>query len=304
MPAKKQYNHKMFKHLSDSTKKYKIFLIGADGFLSRAMLRRWNRRKVICASRRGKTKTSEAINWDLAEPAPQFDLQSGDVVVMAAALTSLEACEKNRQLAHRVNVEAPAEVAGLCARKGAKLIFLSSSAVFDGEKAFPSETDVPCPVTEYGRNKAEAERLIQTSGAKFMILRLTKVLSLSDGYLAGLMRALAQGQQVEASPDLPVAPLSLHWAVEAINRCLNFEETGIFHLSPKDDTNYYEMARKAAKMYGYPVPLIVKQKLAALRKLLPQIPRNALLSTKKAASELGLAVPMWSAALEKEETWD
>ena len=242
--------------------------------------------------------------WDLVKPMPNFSLQAGDVVLMAAALTSLEACEKNPQLAHRVNVEAPVEVAGLCARKGARVIFLSSSAVFDGEKAFPSETGTPCPVTEYGRNKAEAEVLIQTSGAKFLILRLTKVLSLSDGYLAGLMRALAQGQRVEASPDLPVAPLSLHWAVEAITRFLNFEESGIFHLSPKDDTNYYEMARKAAEMYSYPVSLIVKQKLPDLKKLLRHIPRNAALSPTKAASQLGLAVPMWNAALEKEETWD
>ena len=53
--------------------------------------------------------------WDLVKPMHNFSLQAGDVVVMAAALTSLEACEKNRQLAHRVNVGAPAEVAGLCA---------------------------------------------------------------------------------------------------------------------------------------------------------------------------------------------
>jgi hypothetical protein len=64
------------------------------------------------------------------------------------------------------------------------------------------------------------------------------------------------------------------------------------------------MARKAAEMYGYPVSLIVKQKLQDLEKLLPQIPRNAALSPKKAASQLGLAVHMWNAALEKEVTWD
>jgi dTDP-4-dehydrorhamnose reductase len=279
-----------------------ILLVGGDGLIGKALQRRWGAEKLLCTSRKLQTQSTGTLMWDLVQPMPNFSLQAGDVVLMAAALTSLEGCEKNRQLAHRVNVEAPAEVAGLCARKGARLTFLSSSAVFDGEKAFPSETDTPCPVTEYGRNKAEAERLIQTSGAKFMILRLTKVLSLSDGYLAGLMRALAQGQRVEASPDLPVAPLSLHWAVEAITRFLNFEESGIFHLSPKDDTNYYEMARKAAEMYGYPVSLIVKQKLAYMQKLLPQIPRNAALSPKKAVSQLGLAVPMWTAALEKEET--
>ena len=281
-----------------------ILLVGGDGLIGKALQRRWGAEKLLTTSRKLQTQSTGTLMWDLVQPMPNFSLQAGDLVVMAAALTYLEGCEKNPQLAHRVNVEAPVEVAGLCGRNGAKLIFLSSSAVFDGERAFPNETDAPCPMTEYGRSKAEAERLIQASGAKYLILRLTKVLSLSDGYLAGLMRALAQGQQVEASPDLPVAPLSLRWTVDTITRCLNFEESGIFHLSPKDDTSYYEIAREAAKMYGHPMSLIVKQKLAALQKLLPQIPRNASLSTKKAASELGLAVPMWNAALEKEETWD
>jgi len=277
-----------------------ILVVGGDGLIGKALQRRWGAEKLLCTTRKLKTQSTGTAVWDLAQPMPNFSLQAGDVVVMAAALTSLAGCEKNRQLAYRVNVEAPVEVANLCARKGAKLIFLSSSAVFDGERPFPKETDAPCPVTEYGRNKAEAERLIQTSGAKFMILRLTKVLSLSEGYLAGLMRALAQGHQVEASADLPVAPLSLRWTVDTITRCLNFEESGIFHLSPKDDTNYYEMARKAAEMYAYSVSLIVKQKLADLQKLLPQIPRNAALLPKKAADQLGLAVPIWNVALEKE----
>jgi len=234
---------------------------------------------------------------------PNLSVQPGDVVVMAAALTSLEACEKNPQLAHRVNVEAAAEVAGLCARRGARLIFLSSSSVFDGVKALPKETDDPRPVTRYGRNKAEAERLIQTSGAKFQILRLTKVLSLSEGYLAGLMRALSQGQRVEASPDLPVAPLSLHWVVEAITRFLNFKESGIFHLSPIDESSYYELARTAAKIYGFDEALIQKQRIEDVRKKIVFIPRHAGLSTKLTSAKMGTVLPTWVNAVNKALLW-
>ncbi|NBP01874.1 MAG: hypothetical protein EBU90_17395, partial [Proteobacteria bacterium] len=100
-----------------------ILLVGGDGLIGKALQRRWGAEKLRTTSRKLQTQSTGTLMWDLVQPMPDFSLQAGDVVLMAAALTSLEGCEKNRQLAHRVNVEAPAEVAGLCARKGARLIF-------------------------------------------------------------------------------------------------------------------------------------------------------------------------------------
>ena len=275
-----------------------ILLVGGDGLIGKALQCRWGAEKLLCTSRRLKTQSTGTLMWDLVKPMPNFSLQAGDVVLMAAALTSLEACEKNGQLAHRVNVEAPVEVAGLCARKGARLIFLSSSAVFGGQQAFPEENDKLCPVNEYGRTKAEAEKRIQDSGATHLILRLTKVLNPAGGYLAGLLRALSQGERVKASPDLPVAPLSLPWTLDVITRCLSFSENGIYHLSPRNETNFFNLAEKAALKHGLKRSLIQRQPLAELQQRLPQIPKHAALAAKQSATKLGMSFPFWEKAVD------
>lgn len=276
-----------------------MFLIGCDGLIGKALQTQWFHGNLIFTSRRVETQASSKMIWDLTTPIPPFSLHSEDVVVLAAAMTSVEACEKNPKLAHRVNVEAAVEVADLCAQRGARLVFLSSSAVFDGTKINANESDETCPQNEYGRTKAEAERLIHASGARYLILRLTKVLNPAGGYLASLLQSLAQGQRVKASPDLPVAPLSLSWVVGAITKCLDFKEGGIFHLSPKNETNYFDLAEKAAIKYGLNQSLIQRQPLAELHQRLPQIYPHAALNTKKAGAELGLSFPLWEEALDK-----
>lgn len=278
-------------------RKTNVLLIGGDGLIGRTIRHQCNVGQLTCINRRAEPENSSAEIWDLANPIPQFSLEPEDVVVLAAAITSVEDCEQNPTLAYRINVQAVEEVAQLCASRGARLLFLSSSAVFDGQQAFPEENDQTCPVNEYGRTKAEAEKRIQDSGATHLILRLTKVLNPAGGYLAGLLRALSQGERVKASPDLPVAPLSLSWAVEAITRCLGFSENGIYHLSPKNETSYFDLAEKAALKHGLKQSLIQRQPLAELQQRLPQIPKHAALAAKQTAPKLGMSFPLWEEAV-------
>lgn len=278
--------------------KANILLIGGDGLIGRAIRHQCKVGQLTCINRRAEPENSSGGIWDLANPIPQFSAQPEDVVVLAAAMTSVEDCEKNPTLAYRINVKAAEEVAQLCASRGAKLVFLSSSAVFDGQRAYPAETDETCPVNEYGRTKAEAEKRIQDSGATHLILRLTKVLNPAGGYLAGLLRALSQGERVKASPDLPVAPLSLPWTVDVITRCLDFSKNGIYHLSPKDETNYFDLAEKVAVKNGFKRSLIQRQPLAELQQRLPQIPEHAALAAQQTATKLGMSFPFWEEAVD------
>lgn len=279
-------------------RKANILLIGGDGLIGRAIRHQCKVGQLTCINRQAEPQNTSAGIWDLTNPIPRFSLQPEDVVVLAAAITSVEDCEKNPTLAYRVNVKAVEEVARFCASRGARLLFLSSSAVFDGRQAFPEENSEPCPVNEYGRTKTEAEKRIQDSGAMHLILRLTKVFSPAGGYLGGLLRALSQGERVRASPDLPVAPLSLPWAAEAIIRCLSFSENGIYHLSPRNETNFFDLAEKAALKHGLKRSLIERQPLAELQERHPQIPKHAALAARQTATKLGMSFPFWEEAID------
>lgn len=84
-----------------------------------------------------------------------------DVVFHLAAMTDVDACEQAPAEAWRVNAEGTAHVVEACRRIGALVVYPSSIAVFDGEKAEPyTEEDVPYPANAYGRSKLGGEQAV------------------------------------------------------------------------------------------------------------------------------------------------
>ncbi len=84
-----------------------------------------------------------------------------DVVFHLAAMTDVDACEQAPAEAWRVNAEGTAHVVEACRRIGALIVYPSSIAVFDGEKAEPyTEEDAPCPANAYGRSKLGGEQAV------------------------------------------------------------------------------------------------------------------------------------------------
>ncbi|SDW70184.1 dTDP-4-dehydrorhamnose reductase [Amycolatopsis xylanica] len=81
-----------------------------------------------------------------------------DVVLHLAAETSLEICENDPAHAMSTNAEAVRRVALSCRRNGARMVYISTAGVFDGEKDDPyTEADAPRPINWYGRSKAVGE---------------------------------------------------------------------------------------------------------------------------------------------------
>jgi dTDP-4-dehydrorhamnose reductase len=81
-----------------------------------------------------------------------------DSVFHLAAMTDVDACERAPADAWRVNAEGTAHIAQVCHAIGALLVFPSSIAVFDGEKAEPyTEDDLPRAANLYGRTKLAGE---------------------------------------------------------------------------------------------------------------------------------------------------
>ena len=94
-----------------------------------------------------------------------------DVVVHAAAIGSVDFAEKHQAQTHAVNVGGTTIVAACCKDFGARLIYISSNAVFDGTRPLYSETDPVSPINYYGQLKVEAERITATCGVPCAIVR-------------------------------------------------------------------------------------------------------------------------------------
>jgi dTDP-4-dehydrorhamnose reductase len=101
-----------------------------------------------------------------------FDSFKPDLVIHLAALTDVDVCEKDPNLAYQVNAIGSQLIALACQKHNAELVYLSSVSVFGGEKheAY-TEFDTPYPVSHYSRSKYQGELIVQSLLHRYYIVR-------------------------------------------------------------------------------------------------------------------------------------
>jgi dTDP-4-dehydrorhamnose reductase len=130
----------------------KVLILGATGLLGKALVREWIGDEVLAMGSR------DVDIRDLAKVREIVENARPDWIVLAAAYTDVDGCESHRELAFSVNRDGAVNVAKAARQAGARLIFLSSDYVFDGQKTSPYEVDDKRnPQSVYGHSKAEAE---------------------------------------------------------------------------------------------------------------------------------------------------
>jgi len=89
-------------------------------------------------------------------------LSGADVVCHLAAVSGVDDCDKNADLAYEVNVQGTNNVAWFCRKTGAAMAFPFSMAVLGDPQSFPITADQPRdPLNWYGRTKAISEQAIK-----------------------------------------------------------------------------------------------------------------------------------------------
>lgn len=227
-------------------------VVGADGGIGRVLLDRLGAAgapAVGTTRRRGE----KGLFLDLAADPDEWRLPARvEVAYLCAAATSMARCQADPAGTRLVNVKRTLRLADLLRDRGAHVVFLSSNQVFDGGRPFPTETDPPCPVSEYGRQKAEVERalLSATQATTAAVVRLTKVVAPDWPLLRGWAERLRRGESVEAFHDMVMAPLRVEMAAELLLHLGRHREVGLFHISGDRDVSYATAARLAAEAVG------------------------------------------------------
>lgn len=232
----------------------RALVIGVDGAIGAALAPAlaadgW---RVAGTSRRGRPG---ALPLDLMDVPDAVSLPAADAVFLCAAMTRQADCRDDPVRAARVNRDAPLRLAEAVAGRAGRLVFLSSSAVFDGRAPRRGAADPPCPLNDYGRMKAEAEAaVLATPGGT--VVRLTKVLHGGLPLLRGWCEALRRGERIRAFADLAMAPVALEDAASALVRigraAVTAGEAGVFQISATKDITYLDAARHIARRLGLP----------------------------------------------------
>jgi len=180
-----------------------------------------------------------------------------DAVVHAAAIANIDFCETNREMAEAINVESTRCLAGICREIGAKLIFCSTDAVFDGKRKYYTEEDLPAPVNYYADTKLRAEQIVLAAGNTNVVARLALVIGLpvmgkGNSFLADILEKLKTGASMKFPLNEIRTPVDVLTLGAALNELAAGEFGGIIHLAGNTRIDRYEMARQIALISGFP----------------------------------------------------
>lgn len=192
-----------------------------------------------------------------------------DAIIHTAAMTNVDTCHEQRELALQLNVAAVDTLVKLCEEHNIQLIHLSTDFIFDGENGPYDELAVPNPVSYYGETKLKAEELIRKSNAKWVILRTILVYGIvSDMSRSNIVLwakgALAKGEPINVVNDQFRMPTLAEDLADACLLAVEHNAEGVFHISGKDMMSVVELVKRVADFYKLDQSLINEVNSASL----------------------------------------
>ena len=172
-------------------------------------------------------------------------------VLHVGAMTSVADAHARPDVAHCVNVVATRILAEAAQNVGARFILSSTDMVFDGEAAPYREDDPPSPISNYGRTKAEAER-VTAYFDDTLVVRLPLMYGFACGprntTFAQQVAALGEGRPLRLFTDEFRTPIWLADAAVALIALARSDQTGIIHVAGPKRLSRYEMVEQCARL--------------------------------------------------------
>ena len=192
---------------------------------------------------------------DFEETSKVIGKHKPSIVIHLAAETDVDRCERDTAHAYSVNAIGAYNVAVADKNVGAKMVYISTSAVFDGfGKEHYNENDKPDPQYFYGRSKYIGEALVKDISDNYIIARVCGVfgggLKKDQKFVSKIINQIKQAgcKEIKVVNDTFVSPTFGKDLVEHLKYLIKKDEKGIFHLSNKGACSRYDMAVKIAEV--------------------------------------------------------
>lgn len=219
-----------------------------------------------------------------------------DVILHAAAMTNVNLCEIRPELAWKINVAGTRAVSSAAKITDARMIFISTDYVFDGNKKEPyREEDETNPLNVYGRTKVEGEEIVRKLD-KSLIVRTSWLYGGAGRNFVSTMLNLAQKQsEVRVVTDQVGAPTSYPDLSEALAHVVEKNVEGVLHITNSGCCSWFEFAKAVFEEKNIKVDVIPVSseefKRAATR------PSNSRFSSARFEGTTGYVMRSWRSAL-------
>lgn len=227
-----------------------FLVVGGSGYLGQALLGKLGKKGVGTYSRNvipGGLKFVAAND----EFEKLLDNAGSDVawIVFLHGISSPDVCARDPIGTRKINVLATKSLALRAYDRGIKSVFLSSDYVYDGRLGMRTETDLCCPTTEYGRQKAELEDWFLKNLDQSLVLRSSKIVSGHSGthsVLGQWVDEFLKGSVLRCATDQIFSPMHVDDTVESILHLCDGNYKGLFNVCGTEAISRYALCQALA----------------------------------------------------------
>jgi dTDP-4-dehydrorhamnose reductase len=270
----------------------RLLVTGASGLLGSKIVELAREDYEIIPLHNTKPLHPNSLRLDITDQNQVFSLFSKlepDIVIHTASETNVDKCETEKEHAWKINVEGTHNITSGCNKTGAKLAYISTDYVFDGEKGFYIEEDKPNPINYYGVTKLKGENQVIQHCKNYAILRTSVLYSWhpwKQNFATWIINELRQNKEITVVEDhynTPTLADNLaEMAIEAILKDLQ----GVYHACGSERIGRYEFARQIARAFDLNQNLIRPTRMEQLTAWIAKRPRDSSLNTNKIRSQL------------------
>lgn len=273
----------------------------------------------------GDVLAADRATLDLSQPdrlSAALGLMRPNLIINPAAYTAVDKAEQERDLAFRVNAEAPGAIATWAARNGVPMLHFSTDYVFDGSGETPwREDSATNPLSTYGASKLAGEQAIIEAGGSHLIVRTSWIYaSRGKNFLTTMVRLAKERGELRVVADQIGAPTSARMIAEIVAGLLGqgiseppHLETvheafarahGLLHLCAAGETSWHGFASAILEgLRARDVPLAATRvtPIETVDYPTPATrPKNSRLALDRLHSVFGIEPSSWEQSLQRE----
>lgn len=268
----------------------KFFITGGSGLLGEriATVADSEHELILSHNSNPRENTIQCDITDEDEVKNVVGRQKPDVIIHCAAMTNVDLCEDKVDDAYNINANATGYLAKAAEDINAKIIYVSTDFVFDGEKGNYKEDDAVNPLGIYAKSKYQGEVQLQEFSTNWAIARVSVLYGWHErmNFTSWIVDELRKENEINIVTDQINSPTYADNAAEAMFEIAHQDKNGIFHTAGNDLISRYDFSRLVAECFDLDENLINPITSENFVQKAPR-PRDSSLNVSKIEKKLG-----------------
>lgn len=271
----------------------KVLVTGVKGQLGYDVVKLLTDRDIEC---RGVDKEE----FDLTDKEQVIDYilaYKPNAVIHCAAYTAVDQAEEDKKTCYAVNVSGTSYIAEACKQIGARMMYISTDYVFNGQGEVPFEVeDKPSPIGQYGLTKWRGEQAVKQCMDNYFIVRISWVFGANgNNFIKTMLKLGKERSEFNVVCDQIGSPTYTFDLARLLGDMIITNKYGTYHATNEGVCSWYELACEIFKQAGYTTK--VNRVTSDQYPVKAERPKNSRMSKKSLDKKGFERMPSWQDAL-------